>query len=67
MKNSNGVVEVMEDYIWDESCHEVTKLYRAADKLIKTLALARTSVLQGNDNLALLSYNEVAQLFTEKR
>lgn len=45
---------------------EVTKLYRAANKLIKTLSLARTSVLQGNDNAALLNYNEVANLFFER-
>ena len=45
---------------------EVTKLYRAANKLIKTISLAKTSIMQGNDNTAMLSYNEVANLFMEK-
>jgi hypothetical protein len=45
---------------------EVTKLYRAANKLIKTLSLAKTSIQEGNDNTALLSYNEVAHLFLER-
>jgi hypothetical protein len=46
---------------------EVTKLYRAANKLIKTISLAKLSIIQGNDNVALLSYNEVAHLFMEKQ
>ncbi|TNV85546.1 hypothetical protein FGO68_gene11413 [Halteria grandinella] len=60
------VVNVLQDYEGRESCMEVTKLYRAANKLIKTLTLARTSMVQGNENTALLNYNEVAYLFTEK-
>ncbi|TNV85841.1 hypothetical protein FGO68_gene299 [Halteria grandinella] len=59
-------VDVLQDYQGKESCIEVTKLYRAANKLIKTLSLAKTSILQGNDNTALLSYNEVAHLFAER-
>ncbi|TNV85868.1 hypothetical protein FGO68_gene4533 [Halteria grandinella] len=59
-------VDVLQDYQGNESCMEVTKLYRAANKLIKTLSLAKTSILQGNDNTALLSYNEVAHLFEER-
>ncbi|TNV85803.1 hypothetical protein FGO68_gene13379 [Halteria grandinella] len=62
----NSRVDVLQDYEGRESCMEVTKLYRAANKLIKTLSLARTSMMQGNDNTALLSYNEVANLFYEK-
>lgn len=38
-------------------------MYRAANKLIKTMYLARQSILTGNDNVALLNYNEVASLF----
>ena len=41
-------------------------LYRAANKLIKTLYIAKTSMMSGNDNIALLNYNEVASLFLEK-
>ncbi|TNV86000.1 hypothetical protein FGO68_gene15390 [Halteria grandinella] len=63
---TNSSVDVLQDYEGRESCMEVTKLYRAANKLIKTLSLARTSMMVGNDNTALLSYNEVAHLFQEK-
>jgi hypothetical protein len=42
-------------------------LYRAANKLIKTLYIARTAMLSGNDNTALLNYNEVASLFLDKK
>ncbi|TNV85767.1 hypothetical protein FGO68_gene2662 [Halteria grandinella] len=59
-------VDVLHDYQGNESCMEVTKLYRAANKLIKTISLAKTSIMQGNDNTALLSYNEVAHLFLER-
>lgn len=59
-------LDVLQDYQGRESCMEVTKLYRAANKLIKTLLAARTSILQENDNTAMLSYNEVAHLFTER-
>ncbi|TNV85795.1 hypothetical protein FGO68_gene11749 [Halteria grandinella] len=59
-------VDVLQDYQGNESCMEVTKLYRAANKLIKTLSLANTSIQQGNDNTALLNYNEVAHLFAER-
>ncbi|TNV86120.1 hypothetical protein FGO68_gene15523 [Halteria grandinella] len=59
-------LDVLQDYQGKESCMEVTKLYRAANKLIKTLSLAKTSIQQGNDNLALLNYNEVANLFQER-
>ncbi|TNV85885.1 hypothetical protein FGO68_gene11012 [Halteria grandinella] len=46
---------------------EVTKLYRAANKLIKTLALAKTSMFHGDDNIAILNYNEVANIFLERK
>ncbi|TNV85829.1 hypothetical protein FGO68_gene14428 [Halteria grandinella] len=59
-------IDVLEDYQGNESCMEVTKLYRAANKLIKTLQLAKTAMQQGNDNIALLNYNEVANLFQER-
>jgi flagellin-specific chaperone FliS len=42
-------------------------LYRAANKLIKTLSIARTAMLSGNDNAAILNYNEVASIFLEKK
>ena len=44
----------------------MTQLYRAANKLIKTLYIARKSMMAGNDNMALLSYNEVASFFLDK-
>jgi len=58
-----GNLDVLQDYQGRESCKEVTQLYRAANKLIKTMYLARQSILTGNDNIALLNYNEVASLF----
>ncbi|TNV85917.1 hypothetical protein FGO68_gene8981 [Halteria grandinella] len=63
----SSTLDVLQDYEGRESCMEVTKLYRAANKLIKTLSIARTAMMQGNDNTALLSYNEVAHLFNEKQ
>jgi hypothetical protein len=45
----------------------VTKLYRAANKLIKTIYIAHTAMLQGDDNKAILNYNEVASIFSEKK
>ena len=42
-------------------------LYRAANKLIKTLYIARTAMLEGNDNTAILNYNEVANIFLQKK
>ncbi|TNV74786.1 hypothetical protein FGO68_gene12303 [Halteria grandinella] len=64
--NNEATVDVMQDYQGRESCMEITKLYRAANKLIKTLLLARTSSKQGDENKALLCYNEVANLFLDK-
>ncbi|TNV85727.1 hypothetical protein FGO68_gene754 [Halteria grandinella] len=64
--NAAARLDVLQDYQGNESCMEVTKLYRAANKLIKTLSLAKTSMQQGNDNIALLNYNEVAKLFQER-
>lgn len=58
-------LDVLQDYQGQESCQEVTELYRAANKLIKTLYIARTSLIAGNDNVALLNYNEVASLFND--
>lgn len=40
-------------------------LYQAANKLIKTLYVARTGMAKGNDNAALLSYHEIAYLFLD--
>ena len=45
----------------------MTMLYRAANKMIKTLYIARTAMLAGNDNTAILNYNEVASIFLEKK
>jgi hypothetical protein len=42
-------------------------LYRAANKLIKTLYIARVAMMSGDDNKAILNYNEVASIFTEKK
>ena len=41
----NMSIDVLQDYQARESCSEITKLYRAANKLIKTLSLARTSMI----------------------
>ena len=58
---------MLQDYQGKESCKEVTQLYRSANKLIKTLYIARTAMLAGNDNAAILNYNEVASIFLEKK
>lgn len=42
-------------------------LYRAANKLIKTIEVARTAMMRGNDNQALLSYNQVVTMFLERQ
>jgi len=60
-------VDVLHDYQNKESCKEVTMLYRAANKLIKTLYIARTAMMSGDDNKAILNYNEVASIFLEKK
>jgi hypothetical protein len=57
----------MHDYLNKESCKEVTQLYRAANKLIKTLYIARSAMVSGDDAKAILNYNEVANLFLEKK
>jgi hypothetical protein len=64
---SVGTLDVLHDYLNKESCKEVTQLYRAANKLIKTLYIARTAMLSGDDNKAILNYNEVASIFLEKK
>ena len=57
----------MHDYQNQESCKEVTMLYRAANKLIKTIYIAHIAMLQGDDNKAILNYNEVASIFMERK
>jgi hypothetical protein len=42
-------------------------LYRAANKLIKTIYIAHTAMIQGDDNKAILNYNEVASIFSEQK
>lgn len=58
---------MLHDYQNHESCKEVTQLYRAANKLIKTMYIAHTAMIQGDDNKAILNYNEVASIFSEKK
>ena len=58
---------MLHDYQNHESCKEVTLLYRAANKLIKTMYIAHTAMIQGDDNKAILNYNEVASIFSEKK
>ena len=45
----------------------MTQLYRAANKLIKTLYVARRAMQAGDDIKAILSYNEVASVFFDKK
>jgi tetratricopeptide (TPR) repeat protein len=59
-------LDILHDFQYKSSCKEVTKLYRAANKLIKTLYAARTAMLVGDDNRAILCYNEVASIFLDK-
>jgi hypothetical protein len=41
-------VEVLLNY--NKRCYEINELYHAFDQVIKTLNLAKTSLLLGNDN-----------------
>jgi hypothetical protein len=59
-------MNVLQDYQGNESCKEVAMLYRAANKMIKTLHIAKTAMLSGDGNAAILNYNEVASIFLEK-
>ena len=45
--------------------HEINQLYLAFSKLTKTIKVARNSLYEGDDNLALLNYHEVSQIFSE--
>lgn len=45
---------------------EINQLYLAFSNLIKTIKVARTSLMEGNDNQALLNYHEVAFIFEKK-
>ncbi len=60
-------LDVLHDFQYKSSCKEVIKLYRAANKLIKTLYVAKTAMLSGDDNRAILCYNEVASIFYDKK
>ena len=57
--------KVLSDY--KETCQEVNKLYLAAHQLIKTIEVARTSMLAGDDNTALLNYNMVAEMLKDPK
>lgn len=59
-------MNVLQDYQGNESCKEVAMLYRAANKMIKTLHIAKTAMLSGDGNAAILNYNEVATIFLER-
>lgn len=59
-------LNVMHDYNSKSGFKEITQLYRSANQLIKTLYAARTAMLMGDDNRAILSYSEVAMLFISK-
>ena len=58
---------MLHDYQSKKSCKEVTQLYRAANKFIKTLYLARIAMISGDDNTAILNYNEVASILLERK
>jgi len=45
--------------------HEINVLYLAFSNLTKTIKVARDSLYEGDDNLALLNYHEVAQIFEQ--
>ena len=58
---------MLHDYQSKKSCKEVTQLYRAANKFIKTLYVARIAMISGDDNTAILNYNEVASILLERK
>ncbi len=64
--NINKGLIVLHDYNSKSGFKEVTQLYRSANQLIKTLYAARTAMLMGDDNRAILSYSEVARLFISR-
>jgi len=45
--------------------YEINVLYLAFSNLTKTIKVARDSLYEGDDNLALLNYHEVAQIFDQ--
>ena len=68
--NKRGIINkgliVLHDYNSKSGFKEVIQLYRSANQLIKTLYAARTAMLMGDDNRAILSYSEVARLFISR-
>lgn len=68
-RNKNGknnkVVNVMSDY--NKQSHEIDELYRAFSKLTKCIMIARTALLTGNENSAILHYSEAALVFKEQK
>jgi len=42
---------------------QINRLYLAFSKLTKSIEIARSSLLEGNNNLALIGYHEVAEQF----
>lgn len=43
--------------------YEINMLYLAFSNLTKTIKVARNSLYEGDDNLALLNYHDVAVIF----
>ena len=50
---------------YEERNNETNELYLAFSKMAKTIKFARTSLVQGDDNKALLKYHEVAEIFAD--
>jgi hypothetical protein len=57
-KSDKIAVNVMSDF--SKQSHEINELYRAFSKLTKCIMIARTALLTGNENSAILHYIEAA-------
>jgi hypothetical protein len=51
-------INVLKDY--KKTCYELNNLYLGFNYLTKTLGIARTALMEGHDNTALLNYHDAA-------
>ena len=45
-----------------QNCEEIGNLFDQANILVKTINVARMALMKGNDNQALLNYNQLAYI-----
>ncbi len=52
---------------YKNTCAEINELYFSFSRLTKTLNIASTALLSGDDKMALLHYHDVAQIYKEQK